>query len=87
MLLLRGCASDIISTFPGGTPENAAKMATPPPTKTKGKGIKIQREESAFPADQHHPASQYRQDDRRWFRDTGNSGLNPPRPVLHALAG
>jgi len=30
VLLLRGCAADVISTFPGGTPENAAKMAAPP---------------------------------------------------------
>lgn len=30
---------------------------------------KDQREQSAFPADQHHSAGQHHQDQRAWFRD------------------
>ena len=39
----------------------------------KGKGIKDQRGELAFPAGEHHSAGQHHQDKGHWFRDTGDS--------------
>ena len=48
--------------------------SAPPLEKTKDNEIKDQREESTFPADQHHAACEHRQEDRRGFRDdTGDS--------------
>ena len=44
-----------------------------PPCVSKDKGIKYQREESALSADQHHSACEHRQEDRRWFRDSGEA--------------
>ena len=36
MFFQRGSAPDVIPTFPGETPENAAKMAAPPEDKNMG---------------------------------------------------